>query len=152
VHERVPPVASAVAHVAGDAELERPALGACGERVELGVEPLELAAQDRGELALAIGVEVMAGVLDLLGGVEHRAVVDPHGVGVLVFDDGAVHERPEVLQRLVVQVGAGDPLRDRLGELRGDLVHVREPVGHRRRELLADGPLGHADADLLWQR
>ena len=47
VHERVAAVAGAVAHIAGDAELERPALGAGGERVELGVEPLELAAEDR---------------------------------------------------------------------------------------------------------
>ena len=43
-------------------------------------------------------------MLDLLGGVEQRAVVDPHGVGVLVFDDGAVDERAEVPERLVVQV------------------------------------------------
>ena len=107
------------------------ALGARGERVELGVEPLERAAQDRGELAVAVGGEVGAGVLDLLGGVEHRAVVDPHGVGVLVLDDGAVDERAEVVERLVVQVGAGDPLRDRVGELRCDLVHVGEAVGHR---------------------
>ena len=49
-------------------------------------------------------LEVLAGVRDLLGGVEHRAVVDPDGVRVLVLDDGAVHERPEVLERLVVQV------------------------------------------------
>jgi len=73
VHERVPAVAGAVAHIAGDAELQRPGLGAGGERVELGVKPLELAAQDRGELALAVGGEVGAGVLDLLGGVEQRA-------------------------------------------------------------------------------
>ena len=152
VHERVAAVAGAVADIAGDAELERPALGAGGERVELGVEPLELAAQDRGDLALAVGGEVGAGVLDLLGGVEQRAVVDPHGVRVLVLDDGAVHERAEVLQRLVVQVGAGDPLRDRLGELRGDLVHVGEPVGHRHRDLLAGRALGDAGADLVRER
>ena len=152
MHERVAAVAGAVAHLAGDAELERPALGAGGERVELGVEPLELAAEDRGELALAVGGEVGAGVLDLLCGVEHRAVVDPHGVGVLVLDDGAVHERAEVLQRLVVQVGAGDPLRDGLGELRGDLVHVGEPVGHRHRDLLAGRALGDAGADRIGER
>ena len=81
-----------------------------------------------------------------------RAVVDPDGVGVLVLDDGAVHERAEVLQRLVVQVGAGDPLRDGLGELRGDLVHVGEPVGHRHRDLLAGRALGDAGADLLGER
>ena len=91
-------------------------------------------------------------MLDLLGGVEHGAVVDPDGVGVLVLDDGAVHERAEVLQRLVVQVGAGDPLRDRLGELRGDLVHVGEPVGHRHRDLLAGRALGDAGADRVGER
>ena len=91
-------------------------------------------------------------MLDLLGGVEHRAVVDPHGVRVLVLDDGAVHERAEVLQRLVVQVGAGDPLRDGLGELRGDLVHVGEPVGHRHRDLLAGRALGDAGADRIRER
>ena len=152
MHERVSAVAGAVAHIAGDAELERPALGAGGERVELGVEPLELAAQDRGDLALAVGGQVGAGVLDLLCGVEHRAVVDPHGVRVLVLDDGAVHERAEVLQRLVVQVGAGDPLCDRLGELRCDLVHVGEPVGHRHRDLLAGRALGDTGADRIGER
>jgi hypothetical protein len=73
VHERVPPVAGAVAQRAGDAELERPGLGAGGERVELGVEPLELAAQDARDLSPALGAQVAAGVLDLLGGVEQRA-------------------------------------------------------------------------------
>ena len=131
VHERISAVAGAVAHIARDAELERPVLGACGERVEHGVEPLELAAQDRGELALAVGCGVGAGVLELLRGVEHRAVADPHGVRVLVLDDGAVDKRAEVLQRLVAQVGAGDPFCGRLGELRGALVHVGEPVGRR---------------------
>ena len=72
-------------------------------------------------------------MLDLLCGVEHRAVVDPHGVRVLVFDDSAVDKRAEVLQRLVVEVAAGDPLYDGVGELRGDIVHVGEPVGHRDR-------------------
>jgi hypothetical protein len=67
---------------------------------------------------------VAAGVLDLLGAVEQRAIVDPHGVGVLVLDDGAVHERPHVAQGRVVEVGAGDPLRDGLAELRCELVHV----------------------------
>ena len=50
------------------------------------------------------GGEVGAGVLDLLGGVEHGAVVDPHRVCVLVLDHGAVHERAEVALGLVVQV------------------------------------------------
>ena len=99
-----------------------------------------------------LGVEVLAGVLDLLCGVEHGAVVDPDRVGVLVLDDGAVHERAEVLERLVVQVGAGDPLRDGLGELRGDLVHVGEAVGHRHRDLLAGRALGDAGADRVGER
>ena len=116
------------------------------------VEPLGLAAEDRRDLPLAASGEVGAGVLDLLGGVEQRAVVDPDGVGVLVLDDGAVHERAEVLQRLVVQVGAGDPLRDGLGELRGDLVHVGEAVGHRDRDLLAGRALGDAGADRVGER
>ena len=56
VDEGVAAVAGAVADLAGDAELERPCLGAGGERVELGraVEPLELAAEDRGDLPLAV--------------------------------------------------------------------------------------------------
>ena len=90
-------------------------------------------------------------MVDLLGGVEQGAVVDANGVGVLVFDDGAVHERAEVAQRLVVQVAGGDPLGDRLGELRGELVHVGELVGHRHRDLLAGRALGDTGADLLWQ-
>ena len=74
-----------------------------------------------------------AGALDVLGGVEHGAIVDAHGIGVLVFDDRAVHERAEVPQRFVVQVGAGDALGDRLGELGCDLMHVGEAVCHRDR-------------------
>ena len=97
VDERVAAVAGAVAHLAGDADLERPGLGARGERVELAVELLGLAAEDARDLPLALGAQVSAGLLDLLGGVEHRAVVDPDGVGVLVLDDGAVDERAEVL-------------------------------------------------------
>ena len=45
-----------------------------------------------------------ASELGLLGAVEERPVVDPDGVGVLVLDDGAVHERTEVPQGLVVRV------------------------------------------------
>ena len=112
VDEGVAAVAGAVAHLAGDAEFERPGPGAGGERVELAVEPLELAAEDHGDLSLAGVGQVAAGVFDLFGGVEQGAVVDPDGVRVLVLDDGAVHERAEVLQRLVVQVAGGDPLRD----------------------------------------
>ena len=74
-----------------------------------GSQPSSRAACSRPVL-----VELGAGVLDLLGGVEQRAVVDPDGVGVLVFDDGAVHERADVAQRLVVQVAAGDAGGDRL--------------------------------------
>ena len=114
------------------------------------VESLGLAAEDRRELpAVPPSFEVWAGVVDLLGGVEQGAVVDPDGVGVLVLDDGAVHERAEVAQRLVVQVAGGDPLGDRLGELRGDLVHVGELVGHRDRDLLAARSFGDAGADRL---
>jgi hypothetical protein len=40
---------------------------------------------------------VRSGALDLLVGVEPGAVVDAHGVGVLVFDDGAMHEGTEIL-------------------------------------------------------
>ena len=85
-------------------------------------------------------------------GVEQHAVVDPHGVGVLVLDDGAVHERAEVLERLVVELAGGDPSRDRLGQLGGDLVHGGELVGHRDRQLVAGGALGDAGSDLLGQR
>ena len=92
MHEHVPAVAGAVAHIAGDAELERPALVAGGERVERGVEWLGLAAQDRGDLSLAVGGELAAGMLDLFCGVEHRAFVNPYGVGVLVLDNGAMNE------------------------------------------------------------
>ena len=41
--------------------------------------------------------------------------------------------------------------RHRLGQLRRDLVHARELVGDRRRQLLAGGALGDAGADLLGQ-
>jgi len=108
-----------------------------------------LAGEDRGELRSCGGGELGAGSLELLGGVEHCAVVDAYGVGVLVFDDRAVHERAEVAQGAVVQVGAGDALGDRLGEVGGDLVHVGEAVCHGDRELLAGGALGDAFADRL---
>ena len=68
---------------------------------------------------------------------------------MLVFDDRAVHERAEVPQRAVVQVGAGDALGDRLGEVGCELVHVGEAVCHRDRELLAGGAFGDALADRL---
>ena len=126
--------------------------GAGGERVELGVERFELAAEDPGGLLLAGGGEVLSGVLDVLGAVEQVAVVDAHRVGVLVFDDGAVHERAEVAHRLVVQVGGGDALGDRRGELRRDVVHVGQAVGHGHRQLAAGGAFGDAGADRLGER
>ena len=125
--------AGAVAGLRGDLDLERLGLGAGGERVELAVDLVRFAGEDVGELFSLGGGEVRAGALDVLGGVEHGAVVDADGVGVLVFDDGAVHERAEVPQRLVVQVGAGDALGDGLGEVGRDLVHVGEAVCHRDR-------------------
>ena len=152
VDERVPAVACPVADLRGDADLRCARLGAGGELVELVVEVVGLAAEDCRDLALVLGAEVLAGVRDLFRGVEHGAVVDPHGVAVLVFDDGAVHECPEVLERLVVQVGAGDPLRDRFGELWCDLVHVGEAVGHRHGDLLAGWALGDAGADRIGER
>ena len=85
----------------------------------------------------------------VVGGVEDGAVVDADGVGVLVFDDGAVHERAEVPQRAVVQVGAGDAFGDGVGELGCEVVHVGEAVCHRDRELLAGGAFGDAFADLF---
>ena len=91
--------AGAVAGLRGDLELERLGLGAGGERVELAVDLVRFAGEDLRELFAVGGGEVRAGALDVLGGVEHGAVVDADGVGVLVFDDRAVHERAEVPQR-----------------------------------------------------
>jgi hypothetical protein len=113
VREGVPAVAGAVAHLGGDPDLERAPLGASCERVEFAVEPVGLAAEDRGNLAASHVGKVRAGVVDLLGAVEPGAVVDPDGVGVLVLDDGSVHECAEVAYGLVVQVAGGDPLGDR---------------------------------------
>ena len=152
MRECVTAVAGAVAHLPGDAQLEGAGLRARGKGVELAVEPVGLAAEDRRDLPPSVVVQVWAGVVDLLGGVEQGAVVDADGVGVLVFDDGAVHERAEVADRLVVQVAGGDPLGDRLGQLRGDLVHVGELVRHRHGDLLAGGPFRDAGANLLGQR
>jgi hypothetical protein len=92
---------------------------------------------------------VDARVVDLFGAVEQCAV--PDGVGVLVLDDGAVHEGAEVAQRVVVEVAGGDPLGDCCGELWCELVHVGELVGHRHRDLLAGWPFGDAAADRLGQ-
>jgi hypothetical protein len=77
VDERVAAVASAVTYLAGDPQLERPGLGARTESVELTVEPLGLAAEDRGDLPLAGLGQMGAGLVDLLGSVEQGAVVDP---------------------------------------------------------------------------
>ena len=92
-------------------------------------------------------VRVRAGALELFGGVEEGAVVDADGVGVLVFDDRAVHERAEVAGGAVVQVGAGDSLGDGLGQRGRDVVHVGEAVGHRDRQLRSGGVFGDAFAD-----
>ena len=105
VHEGVAAVAGAVADLAvmrilSACVLARAASVSSSRSSLSGSQP-RIAASCRAPAA----VEVRAGVLDLLGGVEQGAVVDPHGVGVLVLDDGAVHERAEVVQRLVVQVG-----------------------------------------------
>ena len=144
--------AGAVAQLGRDVQLERPAAGAGGEGVELGVELVGLAAEDRRGLPLAGGGEVGAGVFDLLAAVQERAVVDADGVGVLVFDDGAVHEGAEVADGAVVQVGGGDAARDRRGQLWGDGVHVGELVGHRDGDLSAGGAVGDALADRVGQR
>ena len=149
VRERVASGAGALPDRAGDPDLQRLVLRARGERVEFLLEVRGLAAEDPGQGGLV--AQVNACLLDLLVAVEHRPVVDPHRVGVLVLDDRAVDERAEVLDGLVVELGAGDPLRDRLGELRRDLVHVGELVGHCRRQLVGDWPLGHALADPVGQ-
>ena len=147
VDVREPSDAGAVAGLGGDRDLERFGPGAGGEGVELAVELAGLAGEDAGELLARGGGEVRAGALDLLGGIEERAVVDADGVGVLVFDDRAVHERAEVADGAVVQVGAGDSLGDGLGQLGRDVVHVGEAVGHRDRQLRSGGALGDAFAD-----
>ena len=113
-HPAVASVGGAVAQRSVDAQLERAALGAGGQRVELGVELLGPAAEHGGGLGAALGVEVLARVLDLLGAVEQDAVVDPDGVDVLVLDDGAVHEAAEVAQRLLVQLARGHARGDGL--------------------------------------
>jgi hypothetical protein len=149
VHVGVAAGPGAVAQLGRDTDLQRLGLGAGGERVELGIERFELAAEDPGGLLLAGGGEVLSGVLDVLGAVEQVALVDAHRVGVLVLDDGAVHERAEVAHRLVVQVAGGDALGDGLGELGGDVVHVGQAVGHGHRQLAAGGAFGDAAADRL---
>ena len=53
-------VAGSVAHVAGDADLQRPGLCPGGEGVELCVEAVERAAENVRDLALTLGVEVLA--------------------------------------------------------------------------------------------
>jgi hypothetical protein len=70
VDEGVAAVAGAVTYLAGDAQLQRSGLGARTESVELAVEPLGLAAEDRRDLPLAGLVQMAAGLVDLLGSVE----------------------------------------------------------------------------------
>ena len=124
------------------------AASASSSRVEL----VGRAVEDAGELSPVGRGQLGAGARDLLDGVEQRAVVDAHGVGVFVLDQRAVHEGAEVAQRAVVQLGAGDPRRDRRGQRGRDLVHVGEPVGERGRQLVAGGALGDARADRFGQR
>jgi hypothetical protein len=92
---------------------------------------------------------VLAGERDLSVRVQQGAVVDSHRVGCGVFDDGAVHERAEVAQRGVVEIRGGDALRDGLGELGGNVVHVGQAVGECDRELAFARALGDARADRL---
>jgi hypothetical protein len=90
-------------------------------------------------------------VLDLHCAVEHRAVVDPDGVGVLVLavrwtkapmSFSALSYRSSVVIRLATaSVSRG-----------GDRVHVGEAVGHRDRQLLAGWALGDAGSDLVGER
>ena len=84
--EGVPAVASAVADLTRDADLERSRPGPCGEGVELAVQLVRLAAKQPHYLPLAIGGKVDPRVVDLFGAVEQRAVVDPDGVGALVLE------------------------------------------------------------------
>ena len=147
VHEREAPGARALADLVGDRDLQRAVLAARAQRVELAVELGRLAGEQPGSLLASRVVEVGAGALCVLGGVEQGAVVDPHGVGVLVLQERPVHERAHVTQRLVVQVAAGHARGDRSGELRGDLVHVGELVGQRHGEPVVGGALGDAFAD-----
>ena len=113
VHVGVAAGAGALAQRAVDAQLARRRPGAGGERVELAVELVGRAVEDAGELSPVGRGQLGAGARDLLDGVEQRAVVDAHGVGVLVLDQRAVHEGAEVAQRAVVQLRAGDARRDR---------------------------------------
>jgi len=126
-------------------------LGGRLQRVELLVEFVGRAPEHRGGLATRRLGEVVARVRELGVRVQAGAVVDPDRVDGLVFDDGAVHEGAGVAQRGVVQLRAGDALGDGGGELRGDVVHVGEPVCERDRQLALDGPFGDACADRLRQ-
>ena len=111
VDVRVPAVAGAVAGLAGDAAPSALASSARAASVSSSRSSLpELAAEERRRAARcpAFG-EVPTCLLDLFGAVEEGAVVDPDGVGVLVLDDGAVHEGAHVLERLVVQIVGRDP-------------------------------------------
>jgi hypothetical protein len=142
MHVGVAADAGTVAQRGVDPDAHRAAAGAHGERVQARVELVVGAAEQAGGLAAAGGGQVRSCVRELGVGLEQGALVDPDGVGGVVLDDRAVHEGAHVAQRGVVQVGRRDALRDRLGELRRELVHVGEPVGEGDRDLLAGGTLG----------
>ena len=89
-------------------------------------------------------------MLDLLGGVEQDAVVDAHGVDVVVLDDGAVHEAAEVAQR----AGRAGRWWSRARRRRAASSGATSCMSARRwamrdRELVAGGALGDARADRL---
>jgi hypothetical protein len=60
---------------------------------------------------------VLARERDLGINVGQGAALDAHRVARGTFDDGAAHERAEVGQRCVVELGGGDALGDGLTEL-----------------------------------
>ena len=71
VHEREAPGPRAVADLAGDAQFQRPCPGARGQRVELGLELVGVAAeQPGGPRAGVVAGELGAGAFELVGGVQ----------------------------------------------------------------------------------
>jgi hypothetical protein len=143
---RVASVGGAVAQPGVDPELQRARAGLRRQGVELAVEPFRRAAEQARGLPARSRGEVGAGALERLGGVEQGAVVDPDRVDALVLDDGPVHERAEVSQRALVQVGAGDAGGDGGREFGCEFVHVGQAVGHRHRQLRVGRAFGHARA------
>ena len=112
----VAPVAGAVAGLARDLHLR------CS-RFRPGCECVEFAgpnfAAEDGRELLSPGLgEVLGARRPPSAAVEECPVVDPDGLRLLVFDDGAVDEGAHVAQGRVVQIGAREPLRDGLGQLR----------------------------------